>query len=57
MIEKYQIGTPSESEQLVRSWGFKHVFTWSDGRYVRQQPHLTTQPTQNTSIPYLLRQI
>jgi hypothetical protein len=33
MSEKYPIGTPKESEHLVSEWGFKHVFTWSDGRY------------------------
>jgi hypothetical protein len=34
-----------EAESEVRSWGFGHVFTWSDGQwvYVRQQniPRLT----------------
>lgn len=34
MSETYPIGTRSESERLVRDWGFRHVFTWSDGRYV-----------------------
>jgi hypothetical protein len=34
MAEKYPIGNRSESERLVRDWGFKHVFTWSDGRHV-----------------------
>lgn len=29
----YPITTQEESERLVRSWGFNHVFTWSDGRY------------------------
>ena len=24
----------SESESLVRSWGFSHVFTWTDGPYI-----------------------
>lgn len=38
MTEKYPIGTRSESERLVRDWGFRHVFTWSDGRYVDQRP-------------------
>lgn len=38
MAEKYTIGTPSESERLVRDWGFKHVFTWSDGRYATTYP-------------------
>lgn len=33
MSEKYPIGTRKESEHLVSEWGFKHVFTWSDGRY------------------------
>lgn len=33
MTENYPIGTRAESERLVRDWGFRHVFTWSDGRY------------------------
>lgn len=33
MAEIYPVGTRSESERLVRDWGFRHVFTWSDGRY------------------------
>ncbi|KAJ5153008.1 uncharacterized protein N7482_009486 [Penicillium canariense] len=32
MSQIYPIGTRSESERLVRDWGFRHVFTWSDGR-------------------------
>ncbi|KAJ6157370.1 hypothetical protein N7470_004962 [Penicillium chermesinum] len=31
MVDTYPIGTRSESENLVRDWGFRHVFTWSDG--------------------------
>jgi hypothetical protein len=34
MSEKYPIGTRAESERLVREWGFRHIFTWTDGRYV-----------------------
>ncbi|KAJ5624294.1 hypothetical protein N7510_000603 [Penicillium lagena] len=33
MSDTYPIGTAAESERLVRSWGFRHVFTWEDGRY------------------------
>ncbi|KAJ5692211.1 hypothetical protein N7462_001634 [Penicillium macrosclerotiorum] len=32
MSQTYPIGTRSESERLVKEWGFRHVFTWSDGR-------------------------
>lgn len=34
MSDKYPIGTRAECERLVKDWGFQHVFTWSDGRYV-----------------------
>jgi hypothetical protein len=34
MTENYPIGTRAESERLVRDWGFQHVYTWSDGRFV-----------------------
>lgn len=32
MAETYPIGTRKECERLVKDWGFKHVFTWADGR-------------------------
>ncbi|KAJ5780684.1 hypothetical protein N7457_005844 [Penicillium paradoxum] len=32
-MEKYPIGTRAESERLVREWGFRDVFTWTDGRW------------------------
>lgn len=32
MAETYPIGTRSECERLVKDWGFRHVFTWADGR-------------------------
>lgn len=35
MMEKYPTGTRAESERLVREWGFRHIFTWTDGRYVQ----------------------
>jgi hypothetical protein len=35
MSGKYTIGSRKESEHLVSEWGFKHIFTWSDGRYER----------------------
>ncbi|CAD6578533.1 MAG: hypothetical protein ASARMPRED_008750 [Alectoria sarmentosa] len=28
-----------ESEALVRSWGFSHVFTWTDGPNAYYPPH------------------
>ncbi|KAJ5538057.1 hypothetical protein N7494_007536 [Penicillium frequentans] len=39
MADKYPIGTRSESERLVREWGFQHVFTWSDGSNAYYSPH------------------
>ncbi|KAJ6009514.1 hypothetical protein N7522_004530 [Penicillium canescens] len=39
MSEKYPIGTRKESEHLVTEWGFKHVFTWSDGSGAHYSPH------------------
>lgn len=35
MTQNYPTGTRVESERLVREWGFRHIFTWTDGRYVR----------------------
>lgn len=32
--EKYKIGTRSQCENMVNTWGFSHVFTWTDPRYV-----------------------
>ena len=29
----------AESECLVRSWGFGHVFTWTDGPHAHYAPH------------------
>ncbi|KAI4152975.1 MAG: hypothetical protein LQ341_000603 [Variospora aurantia] len=31
--------TREEAESLVRSWGFSHVFTWTDGRNAHYSPH------------------
>ncbi|KAJ5357853.1 hypothetical protein N7541_005011 [Penicillium brevicompactum] len=42
MSEKYPIGTRSESERLVRQWGFKHIFTWTDGSNSYYSPHTHT---------------
>ncbi|KAJ5306434.1 hypothetical protein PENANT_c017G06779 [Penicillium antarcticum] len=39
MPENYPIGTRKESEALVSEWGFKHVFTWSDGSNAHYPPH------------------
>ncbi|CAG7971791.1 unnamed protein product [Penicillium olsonii] len=43
MSEKYPIGTRSESEELVRQWGFQHIFTWTDGGYVNSMDLLQSQ--------------
>ena len=32
-----------EAEAEVRSWGFKHVFTWSDGPVSTHQPRIAQQ--------------
>jgi hypothetical protein len=42
MTEKYPIGTRAESERLVRDWGFRHVYTWSDRRFVTLSLLLTS---------------
>ncbi|CAL5866108.1 uncharacterized protein PFLUO_LOCUS315 [Penicillium psychrofluorescens] len=39
MSDTYPIGTAAESERLVRSWGFRHVFTWEDGSNSHYSPH------------------
>ncbi|KAA8645888.1 hypothetical protein EYZ11_002063 [Aspergillus tanneri] len=39
MAQTYPISSRSECEQLVRDWGFGHVFTWSDGRDSHYPPH------------------
>lgn len=35
MTQTYPIKSRRDDERLVREWGFKHVFTWTDGRYCR----------------------
>ncbi|CAG7969185.1 unnamed protein product [Penicillium salamii] len=42
MSEKYPIGTRLESEDLVRKWGFQHIFTWTDGGNTHYSPHTHT---------------
>ncbi|KAE8321542.1 hypothetical protein BDV39DRAFT_11166 [Aspergillus sergii] len=37
--QTYPIGTRSECERLVRDWGFRHIFTWSDGSNAYYSPH------------------
>lgn len=31
--------TRAEAESLVQSWGFSHVFTWTDRRNTHYAPH------------------
>ncbi|KDQ63925.1 hypothetical protein JAAARDRAFT_27591 [Jaapia argillacea MUCL 33604] len=31
--------TRAEAEKLVRSWGFSHVFTWTDSPKYHYNPH------------------
>lgn len=38
MAQTYPIKSRSDDERLVREWGFKHVFTWTDGRYYHLLP-------------------
>lgn len=52
MTGKYPIGTRAESERLVRDWGFQHVYTWSDGRYVSLS---TDIPRLSTRLTYRFR--
>ena len=39
-----------ESEAQVRSWGFSHIFTWTDGPYAA--PYLSLSPIFNQTHPY-----
>lgn len=39
MADSYPIGSRGECERLVRDWGFRHVFTWADGRYAQIQSY------------------
>lgn len=32
--EKYEIGSRAGCEKMVKEWGFSHVFTWTDPRYL-----------------------
>ncbi|CAI7667618.1 hypothetical protein N7533_000585 [Penicillium manginii] len=61
MAEKYPIGNRSESERLVRDWGFKHVFTCNayysphthDGlttHLIRRGTFTVTYPEDNSSL-------
>ncbi|CAI7638979.1 unnamed protein product [Penicillium viridicatum] len=54
MTEKYPTGTRAESERLVREWGFRHIFTWTDGRNAYYSPHshsgLTTHLIRRGSL-------
>ncbi|PWY92691.1 hypothetical protein BO70DRAFT_425362 [Aspergillus heteromorphus CBS 117.55] len=45
MTESYPIGSRKECEALVRDWGFRHVFTWSDGSNAYYSPHSHDGPT------------
>ncbi|KAJ5816692.1 hypothetical protein N7447_008925 [Penicillium robsamsonii] len=50
MTEKYPIGTRTECEHLVREWGFRHIFTWTDGSkviHVRVEILTLTSPSSN----------
>ncbi|EOD47968.1 cupin-type [Neofusicoccum parvum] len=31
--------SPRDAEREVRDWGFRHVFTWSDGPNAHYPPH------------------
>ncbi|KAJ5425734.1 hypothetical protein N7465_000804 [Penicillium sp. CMV-2018d] len=54
MTEKYPTGTRAESERLVREWGFRHIFTWTDGSNAYYSPHshggLTTHLIRRGSL-------
>ncbi|OKP11462.1 hypothetical protein PENSUB_2948 [Penicillium subrubescens] len=51
MAEKYPIGTRAESERLVRDWGFRHVYTWSDGSHGGLTTHLIRRGTFTVTYP------
>jgi len=34
-----QTTSRSQDEKLVRDWGFRHVFTWTDGPNAHYPPH------------------
>ncbi|KAL9004107.1 MAG: hypothetical protein Q9188_003051 [Gyalolechia gomerana] len=36
--------TRPEAESLVRSWGFPHVFAWTDGQYIPPSPKRALSP-------------
>ncbi|KAJ5192764.1 hypothetical protein N7449_008906 [Penicillium cf. viridicatum] len=54
MTEKYPTGTRAESEHLVGEWGFRHIFTWTDGSNAYYSPHshsgLTTHLIRRGSL-------
>lgn len=39
----------AEAESLVRSWGFSHVFSWTDGRYAFFLPSIIPFPPKSDS--------
>ncbi|KAF9892836.1 hypothetical protein FE257_000425 [Aspergillus nanangensis] len=54
MPDTYPIGSRSQCEDLVKEWGFRHVFTWSDGSNAYYPPHkhhgLTTHLIRRGSL-------
>ncbi|KAJ5510646.1 hypothetical protein PEX1_015030 [Penicillium expansum] len=54
MTQNYPTGTRVESERLVREWGFRHIFTWTDGSNAHYSPHshsgLTTHLIRRGSL-------
>ena len=41
-----------EAESEVRSWGFGHVFTWTDGPYVYHSSNAHHQLTRHSNAHY-----
>lgn len=39
-----------EHEDQVRSWGFNHVFTWTDGPHYHYAPHLHSALTTHLIV-------
>ncbi|OKL57823.1 hypothetical protein UA08_07280 [Talaromyces atroroseus] len=37
--QKYDIHSRAECEQMVKQWGFSHVFTWTDASNAHYSPH------------------
>lgn len=46
------IPSRKDAESQVESWGFKHVFTWSDSRSASSTPHLLECADRHSNAYY-----